>query len=114
VQLAAIQALVTYWGTGYDWRGCEAKLNALPQCVTEIDGLGIHFIHVKSRHADALPLIITHGWPGCSPSGCAAAPPAQSSTRNCPGPARLRPVSLHPLRAGRRHGGGLRRLGTIA
>ncbi len=64
MQLAAIQALVTYWGTGYDWRGCEAKLNALPQCVTEIDGLGIHFIHVKSRHADALPLIITHGWPG--------------------------------------------------
>ncbi len=64
MQLAAIQALVTYWGTGYDWRGCEAKLNALPQFVTEIDGLGIHFIHVKSRHADALPLIITHGWPG--------------------------------------------------
>jgi hypothetical protein len=64
VQLATIQALVTYWGTGYDWRTCEARLNALPQFVTEIDGLDIHFIQVKSRHDDALPLIITHGWPG--------------------------------------------------
>src|SRR5262245_29786854 len=64
VQLATIQALVTYWGAGYDWRACEAKLNALPQFVTEIDGLDIHFIHVKSRHHNALPLIITHGWPG--------------------------------------------------
>jgi hypothetical protein len=63
VQLATIQALVTYWGTGYDWRTCEAQLNALPQFVTEIDGLDIHFIHVKSRHEGALPLIITHGWP---------------------------------------------------
>jgi hypothetical protein len=64
VQLATIQALVACWNTGYDWRACEAKLNALPQFVTEIDGLGIHFIHVKSRHEGALPLIITHGWPG--------------------------------------------------
>jgi len=64
VQLATIQALATYWGTGYDWRKCEAKLNALPQFTAEIDGLDIHFIHVKSRHEDALPLIITHGWPG--------------------------------------------------
>jgi len=64
VQLATIQTLVNYWGTGYDWRRCEAQLNALPQFVTEIDGLGIHFIHAKSRSADALPLIITHGWPG--------------------------------------------------
>ena len=64
VQLATIQDLVSYWGTEYDWRTCEAKLNALPQFVTEIDGLGIHFIHVRSRHAGALPLIITHGWPG--------------------------------------------------
>jgi pimeloyl-ACP methyl ester carboxylesterase len=64
VQLATIQALVAYWSTGYDWRACEAKLNALPQFTTEIDGLDIHFIHVKSRHEDALPLIITHGWPG--------------------------------------------------
>jgi pimeloyl-ACP methyl ester carboxylesterase len=64
VQLATIQNLVTYWGTGYDWRRGEAKLNALPQFMTEIDGLGIHFIHVRSRLQDALPLIITHGWPG--------------------------------------------------
>jgi len=64
VQLATIQALVTYWGSSYDWRRCEAKLNALPQFVTEIDGLDIHFIHVKSPHADAMPMIITHGWPG--------------------------------------------------
>ena len=64
VQLTTIQALVSYWGTGYDWRMCEARLNALPQFVTEIDGLDIHFIHVKSRHDGALPLIITHGWPG--------------------------------------------------
>jgi pimeloyl-ACP methyl ester carboxylesterase len=64
VQLATIQALVAYWGGGYDWRACEAKLNALPQFTTEIDGLDIHFIHVKSPHENALPLIITHGWPG--------------------------------------------------
>src|SRR5215475_1623286 len=64
VQLATIQNLVTYWGTGYDWRNCETQLNALPQFTTEIEGLGIHFIHVKSRHQNALPLIITHGWPG--------------------------------------------------
>jgi len=64
VQLATIQNLLSYWGTGYDWRACEAKLNALPQFVAEIDGLGIHFIHIRSRHENALPLIITHGWPG--------------------------------------------------
>src|SRR5262249_36425712 len=64
VQLATIQALVTYWGTGYDWRSCEARLNALPQYKTTIDGVDIHFIHVKSPHEGALPLIITHGWPG--------------------------------------------------
>jgi pimeloyl-ACP methyl ester carboxylesterase len=64
VQLATIQALLTYWSTGYDWRACEAKLNALPQFTTEIDGLAIHFIHIKSPHENALPLIITHGWPG--------------------------------------------------
>jgi pimeloyl-ACP methyl ester carboxylesterase len=64
VQLARLQALVHYWGTGYDWRRAEAKLNALPQFITEIDGLDIHFIHVRSRHQDALPLIVTHGWPG--------------------------------------------------
>jgi len=63
-QLAKMQELVRYWGTDYDWRKVEAKLNALPQFVTEIDGLDIHFIHVRSRHEDALPLIMTHGWPG--------------------------------------------------
>jgi pimeloyl-ACP methyl ester carboxylesterase len=64
VQLATIQKLARYWTTDYDWRKCEARLNALPQFTTEIDGLDIHFIHVKSRHLNALPLIITHGWPG--------------------------------------------------
>jgi pimeloyl-ACP methyl ester carboxylesterase len=64
VQLATIQALARYWATDYDWRACEARLNALPQFTTEIDGVDIHFIHVKSPHDDALPLIMTHGWPG--------------------------------------------------
>ena len=64
VQLAAIQNLAHYWTTEYDWRRCEARFNALPQFKTEIDGLDIHFIHVKSAHNDALPLIMTHGWPG--------------------------------------------------
>ena len=64
VQLATIQELARYWAADYDWRACEARLNALPQFTTEIDGVDIYFIHVKSRHAGALPLIITHGWPG--------------------------------------------------
>ena len=64
VQLATIQELARYWAAEYDWRKCEAKLNALRQFRTEIDGVDIHFIHVKSRHDNALPLIITHGWPG--------------------------------------------------
>ncbi len=64
VQLATIQALARYWGTEYDWRKVEARLNALPQFITEIDGLDIHFIHVRSKHENALPLIVTHGWPG--------------------------------------------------
>jgi pimeloyl-ACP methyl ester carboxylesterase len=64
VQLETLQALAHYWSTDYDWRNAEAKLNALPQFTTEIDGVDIHFIHVKSRHEDALPLIMTHGWPG--------------------------------------------------
>jgi hypothetical protein len=63
-QLAKLQDLVHYWGTEYDWRKGEAKLNAFPQFMTKIDGLDIHFIHVRSRHANALPLIMTHGWPG--------------------------------------------------
>jgi pimeloyl-ACP methyl ester carboxylesterase len=64
VQLATIQELARYWGNDYDWRRCEARLNALPQFKTEIDGVDIHFIHVESTHEDALPLIMTHGWPG--------------------------------------------------
>jgi pimeloyl-ACP methyl ester carboxylesterase len=64
VPLARLQELVRYWGTGYDWRKAEAKLNALPQFVTTIDGVDIHFIHVRSPHKNALPLIVTHGWPG--------------------------------------------------
>jgi pimeloyl-ACP methyl ester carboxylesterase len=64
VQLATVQALARYWATEYDWRKCEARLNALPQFITEIDGLEIHFIHVRSKHDAALPLIVTHGWPG--------------------------------------------------
>ena len=61
VQLATIQALARYWATEYDWRKIEAKMNALPQFITEIDGLDIHFIHVRSKHENALPLIVTHG-----------------------------------------------------
>src|SRR6202521_495508 len=64
VQLATIQALAQYWGTDYDWRKVEVRLNALPNFITEIDGLDIHFIHVRSKHNNALPLIVTHGWPG--------------------------------------------------
>jgi pimeloyl-ACP methyl ester carboxylesterase len=64
VQVATVEALARYWTTDYDWRACEARLNALPQFTTEIDGVDIHFIHVRSPHEDALPLIMTHGWPG--------------------------------------------------
>ena len=64
VQLATIQALARYWGKDYDWRKVETKLNSYPQFLTEIDGLDIHFLHVRSKHEDALPLIVTHGWPG--------------------------------------------------
>jgi pimeloyl-ACP methyl ester carboxylesterase len=64
VQLATMQKLARYWATDYDWRKVEAKLSALPQFITEIDGLDIHFIHVRSKHENALPLIVTHGWPG--------------------------------------------------
>src|SRR5258708_4104760 len=64
VQLAKLQELVRYWGTDYDWRKVEARLNALPQFVTTIDGVDIHFIHVRSKEKNALPVIITHGWPG--------------------------------------------------
>src|SRR5215216_2946060 len=64
VQLSALRELARYWETDYDWRKAEARLNALPQFTTEIDGVEIHFIHVRSRHENALPLIMTHGWPG--------------------------------------------------
>ena len=63
-----MQALARYWSTDYDWRKVEAKLSALPQFITEIDGLDIHFIHVRSKHENALPLIVTHGWPARSPN----------------------------------------------
>ena len=59
-----MQTLARYWATDHDWRRCEARLNALPQFITEIDGLDIHFIHVRSRHENALPLVVSHGWPG--------------------------------------------------
>jgi hypothetical protein len=64
VQLATLRALAEYWVNDYDWRRCEARLNALPQFKTEIDGVDVHFIPVKSQHEGALPLIMTHGWPG--------------------------------------------------
>src|SRR3954452_6714746 len=64
VPLALMQDLARYWATDYDWRRCEAELDALPNFITEIDGLDIHFLHVRSQHEDALPLIVTHGWPG--------------------------------------------------
>jgi pimeloyl-ACP methyl ester carboxylesterase len=64
VPLATMQALARYWHDEYDWRRCEARLNAVPQFITEIDGLDIHFVHVRSKHEDALPVIVTHGWPG--------------------------------------------------
>ena len=64
VRLAMMQDLARYWATDYDWRKVESRLNALPQFITEIDGLEIHFIHARSKHANALPLIVTHGWPG--------------------------------------------------
>src|SRR5260221_1221073 len=64
VQLRTVKALARYWANDYDWRKAEAKLNALPQFTTEIDGVEVHFIHVKSPHENALPLVMTHGWPG--------------------------------------------------
>src|SRR5262244_2594904 len=64
VQLETIQKLARYWGTEYDWRKVEARLNALPNFITSIDGLDIHFIHVRSKQENALPMIVTHGWPG--------------------------------------------------
>ena len=64
MQLATVQKLARYWATEYDWRKCEKQLQALPNFITEIDGLDIHFVHVRSKHKGALPVIVTHGWPG--------------------------------------------------
>src|SRR6202165_1438088 len=64
VQLATMQKLAQYWANEHDWRKCEAKINAVPNFITEIDGLDIHFIHARSKHENALPMIVTHGWPG--------------------------------------------------
>ena len=71
VQLATMQKLAQYWA--HDWRKCEAKIDAVPNFITEIDGLDIHFIHVRSKHDNALPMIVTHGWPGWKPIHCGAA-----------------------------------------
>lgn len=81
IQLAKVQALVRYWGDGYDWRRSEAKLNALPQFVTTIDGVDIQFIHVRSRHPNALPLLLTHGWPGSTLEFVKAIGPLTDPTR---------------------------------
>ena len=85
--LAALGELVAYWRTGYDWRRCEARLNAVGQFVTEIDGLDIHFLHKPSSRSDAVPLLLTHGWPG---SAVAAARRfwARSKTSSQPPPPR--------------------------
>src|SRR5260370_3876153 len=80
VQLTTMQKLMRYWGTGYDFRRFEARLNALPQFITEIEGLDIHFIHVKSPHKNALPVIITHGWPGSVIEMLKAVGPLSDST----------------------------------
>src|ERR1700684_3172307 len=96
VQLAAIQNLARYWATEYDWRRCEARLNALPQFKTEIDGLDIHFIHVGSAHKNALPLIMTHGWPGAlrtRPTSCCRRSPATGSPASPPSSAGAPSVS---------------------
>jgi pimeloyl-ACP methyl ester carboxylesterase len=82
-----MQKLARYWATSYDWRKCEAKLNALPQFVTEIDGVDIHFIHVRSKHAKALPLIVTHGWPGSIIEQLKIIDPLANPTAHCAGAA---------------------------
>ena len=92
------QALARYWTTEYDWRKCEARLNALPQFTTEIDGVDIHFIHVRSRHENALPLIMTHGWPG-SVSSCSNRRPADRPDRSRRHPrGRIPPGAAVPAR----------------
>jgi Epoxide hydrolase N terminus len=95
VQLATIQALARYWETEYDWRACEAKLKALPKFITEIDGLDIHFVHVRSKHEDALPLIVLHGWPGSIIEQMKIIGPLTDPTASSSG-RRTRPQSLSP------------------
>ena len=91
-QLATMQKLARYWVTEYDWRKVEAKLNALPNFITEIDGLDIHFIHVRSKHKNALPLIVTHGWPGLDHRAAENHRSAdQSNGARCERGGRLRP-----------------------
>jgi pimeloyl-ACP methyl ester carboxylesterase len=82
VQLATMQKLARYWGTDYDWSKCEAKLKALPHFITEIDGLDIHFVHVSSKHENALPLIVTHGWPGSTVEQLKIIEPLTNPTAN--------------------------------
>src|SRR6201994_2223475 len=94
VQLATLRALAEYWVNEYDLRRCEARLNALPQFKTEIDGVDVHFIHVKSRHADALPLIMTHGWPGSVIELLGGVGPATDPTPHGGGSAHAFPVVL--------------------
>jgi len=77
VPLATMQALAGYWATDHDWRQVEARLNTLPQFLTEIDGLELHFLHIRSPHQDALPLIVTHGWPGSISSSSRSSAPHQ-------------------------------------
>jgi len=120
VQLATIQALARYWGTEYDWRKIEAKLNAVPNFITEIDGLDIHFIHVRSKLENALPLIVTHGWPGSvveqlkivdpltnpTAHGASAPPAGPRPHRTCLDRADEAPWVLAIRRTGRRLGCG--------
>ena len=83
VQLKTAQEIALYWATDYDWRRCEAKLNALPNFITEIDGLDIHFIHVRSKHENAIPLIVTHGWPGSPIEQLKIIDPLTNPTAHC-------------------------------
>jgi Epoxide hydrolase N terminus len=85
VQLATIQKLARYWTADYDWRACEAELNALQMFTSEIDGVDVHRIHVESPHDEALPLIITHGWPGSPCTRVIAASKAATTSARCPG-----------------------------
>jgi hypothetical protein len=94
--LAKLQELVRYWGSGYDWRKAEAKLNALPQFMTKIDGLDIHFIHVRSRQKNALPVIITHGWPDPSSSNSKSSVRSRTQPRPAAAP-RTHSTSSAPL-----------------